>query len=320
MYVWLYTNGDLLDEARLAQLRDAGLDEIRFNIRARNYNLRPVRLARPYIPTVTVEIPAIPEDYPRVTRCLPELAAIGVDHLNLHQLVANVHNHRRLGRRPYTFLPPAAFREAPVAESELVALRLIRFALDEQINLPIHYCGHAFKARYQTLANRRRAGPLAARPFEWLTPAGYIGRLELPAAEPLRSRLLAGAPAGPWRHDPEADTLALHPSLLPLLPEGAAPAVRYDEAALAAVAGLHTVAEVDLGHRQRLFVDRYPVAGPRELAADETAALAAALRGDLPADEPLPVPADLLPWERVAAGLQPIAPTASILSGAGGRG
>jgi hypothetical protein len=32
------------------------------------------------------------------------------------------------------------------------------------------------------------------------------------------------------------------------------------------------------------------------------------------------VPADLLPWERVAAGLQPIVSTVNLLAGTGGRG
>ncbi len=63
IYLWVYTNGDLVDEGKLKDLHRAGLDEIRINIRARDYRLAPVILAREMIETVTVEIPTIPEDY-----------------------------------------------------------------------------------------------------------------------------------------------------------------------------------------------------------------------------------------------------------------
>lgn len=42
MHVWLYTNGTLATTDILMKLRDAGLDEIRFDIGAINYNLNPL--------------------------------------------------------------------------------------------------------------------------------------------------------------------------------------------------------------------------------------------------------------------------------------
>ena len=43
MHLWLYTNGTLADAGILAELRDAGLDEIRFDIGAAGYRLEPLR-------------------------------------------------------------------------------------------------------------------------------------------------------------------------------------------------------------------------------------------------------------------------------------
>ena len=89
IYIWLYTNGDLVDKNKLNALKEAGLNEIRFDIAARNYDLKAVKMASAIIDRVTVEIPAIPEDYEILKKCLPRMKAIGVAHLNLHQLFAN---------------------------------------------------------------------------------------------------------------------------------------------------------------------------------------------------------------------------------------
>ena len=62
VHLWLYTNGTLLTTDLCSRLRDAGLNEIRFDLGAVRYNLKKLRLAVGCIPTVTVEIPAVPED------------------------------------------------------------------------------------------------------------------------------------------------------------------------------------------------------------------------------------------------------------------
>jgi pyruvate formate-lyase activating enzyme-like uncharacterized protein len=128
-YVWMYTNGDLVDKGRLNALRETGLDEIRINIRARDYALGPVALTRAAIPTVTVEIPVIPEECEVLRERIVELHWPGVDHLNLHQLFVNQANYLYLAGRGYSLLP--LIRSSfPVLESELCALRLMSFTLE----------------------------------------------------------------------------------------------------------------------------------------------------------------------------------------------
>ena len=82
----------------------AGIDELRFNIADDDYDLGPVRDAKWIIPRVTIEIPAIPEDEDRLRRILPDMAALGLDHLNLHQLMVTGGNAPQLAARGYTFL------------------------------------------------------------------------------------------------------------------------------------------------------------------------------------------------------------------------
>ena len=176
IYVWVYTNGDLADEKKLSALKEAGLNEIRFDIAARKYDLKGVARARTIFDTVTVEIPTIPEDYHLVKRCLPRMQAIGVAHLNLHQLHGSRYCYRQFAVRGYTFLHQP---EVPVLESEMTALRLVKYALDHNIGLPINYCSLIYKHRMQKKGYRERFQPFTKEGYEGATESGFIRRLSI---------------------------------------------------------------------------------------------------------------------------------------------
>ncbi|MEZ4483312.1 MAG: radical SAM protein [Syntrophotaleaceae bacterium] len=176
MHVWLYTNGTLADGELLRQLADAGLDEIRFDIGATDYRLDKLRLAAGVIPTLTVEIPAIPEDLPRLKGMLGELRDAGVMHLNLHQMRLTPYNFQHLAGRGYTFLHG---EKVTVLESELAALEVLQHSLYNRIGLPVNYCSFVFKNRFQGRAARLRNGQLLAKPFESITDSGYLRTLTL---------------------------------------------------------------------------------------------------------------------------------------------
>jgi pyruvate formate-lyase activating enzyme-like uncharacterized protein len=219
MYVWLYTNGHLVDAAKLRSLRKAGLDEVRFNIHARNYDLGPVELARSLINRLTVEIPAVPEDYEIIRDRLFDLDRIGVDHLNIHQLIASQYNYQDLVERGYTFTPPMAFQEVPVLESEMAALRLVHDAATRKLDMAVNYCSHAYKATFGKLGRRRRAAPLVHTEFERLTAAGYISRLSIRGTPSLLQQVVRALEAEGmeerlWRLDDSGTELCLHHSLL----------------------------------------------------------------------------------------------------------
>jgi len=137
VYLWIYTNGDRVNRGSLEMLQKAGLDEVRFDISARKYDLAPVHLAKEYIATVTVEIPAIPEDFDLVKGLLGKMETAGVNFLNLHQLTATEYNYKAFRRRNYHLLHQP---NIPVFETEICALRLLLFARENQISLPINYC------------------------------------------------------------------------------------------------------------------------------------------------------------------------------------
>jgi len=169
--------------------------------------------------TVTVEIPAIPEDYRRLARILPVLDAIGVDYLNIHQLTATRYNYGRFLRRGYTLLSQPGI---PVLESEIAALRILLLVLKRRLRLPVHYCSAAFQARFQSKGLRERYCPGLMESQEELTNAGYIRRCSLHGESrqilALAQKLRQGrCPAGSWSLDKAKKELRLVSALLAAL-------------------------------------------------------------------------------------------------------
>lgn len=175
-YVWLYTNGDFIDKEKLTVLNKLGVDEIRINISANKYDLQCVKLATAYFHTVTVEIPVIPEDFNSVKRLLPKMEKIGVQYLNLHQLLATKFNYENYIKRNYTFLH---YPRVLVYESELMALDILKFAVDNGIRLPINYCSSLYKDHFQNRGLQLRIGRVIKESYEELTSGGYIRSLSI---------------------------------------------------------------------------------------------------------------------------------------------
>lgn len=216
MYVWMYTNGDLVNRERLQILKNAGLNELRCDLSARGYDVTPLALAREYIPTVSVEIPAIPEDFSLLKESLEQMQAIGVNHLNLHQLLAGERNWRAYCARRYHF----SIQQMPaVHESEMCALRLLLHACEQGLRVPINYCSYAYRFRYYGRTLRSRAALVAVEDQEEITEAGYIRLCSISdTAEQLQAlvRRMERAQVNPklWKVDREHGSVTLHSSLL----------------------------------------------------------------------------------------------------------
>ena len=222
IYLWVYTGGQLCDKEKLQALSTLGLDELRFNVCATEYDLTHVRAAVGCLPKVTVEIPVVPEDWELLRECLPQMHAAGVDHLNLHQLTATPHNIKNFIDRDYTFLHDPSL---PVYESEILALELMLHSLKAEVPLPIHYCSAAFKKTFQEIQLTCKAASLVQEDYEEVTRLGYIRRLTLhvqPAeAPPILNRLESEAgSARLWHYNRTMGELRVHPRLLNLIPTG----------------------------------------------------------------------------------------------------
>jgi pyruvate formate-lyase activating enzyme-like uncharacterized protein len=310
MYVWLYTNGTLVDEDKLLRLRDAGLDEIRFDIGATDYRLDPLRLAVGTIPTVTVEIPAIAEDLELLKGKMVEMRNAGVNHLNFHQLRLTPYNFPKLLPRRYRYLHG---EKVTVLDSELAALELLHYAIDRQIELPVNYCSFVFKNRYQGLAARRRSASFLIKPFETLTANGYIRTLTLlgpPEALARQTEIFRekGAGSDLWAADSSREQLVFSP-LLRSLVDWSAFRLLLSYAACRQLPGVsyrNPFATVKVSDSKQIIIERAKAIGDMELSGDEAARFARAFLGNepLPADLPDEKLAKLAGFEQVAEGLQ----------------
>lgn len=216
IYLWVYTNGDLANRNSLEKLGRAGLNEIRLDLSARGYDLSPINLMKEHIPTVTVEIPAIPEDFDRVKNLLAQMETIGVDFLNLHQLHASENNYRELCKRNYHFIHDT---NTPIFESELTALKLLAFARENQIKLPINYCCTIYKRRFQGRDRRTRFARVILNGFEEITNAAYIRSFKVldstDRIKKLVSILDANCSSTLWECNDSMTEIIIHSSLLP---------------------------------------------------------------------------------------------------------
>jgi pyruvate formate-lyase activating enzyme-like uncharacterized protein len=175
-YIWLYTNGILSDDHKLQRLAEAGLDEIRFDLSAVNYQTQKIIPAIGVIPQVSVEIPAIPEDIDKIKQSFTELAGQGVNYFNLHQLRCTPYNREKLILRHYTFLHG---EKVTVCESEQTALELMHYFSGSQIPVNINYCSFIYKNSFQHAFARKRAAAYVVKPWEMLLPTGFIRYLSV---------------------------------------------------------------------------------------------------------------------------------------------
>jgi len=171
LYIWVYTNGILVDDSKLKKLADSGLNEIRFDIGATNYNIKNLKTASKFIPIVTVEIPAVPEEKETIISLIPELIQSGVAHINLHQMRLTAYNFSKLVKKSYTYIPA----ERPlVLESEICALEILQYVYDNNLSIGINYCSFHFKNRFQKAGYRRMILKKILTKNEIITENGFV--------------------------------------------------------------------------------------------------------------------------------------------------
>ncbi|MFQ5646021.1 MAG: radical SAM protein [bacterium] len=188
-WIHLYTNGDFLDHGAVKELKKAGLDEIRFDLAGIDYNLEKVIMARQYLPRVLLEIPVIPEDREKLLNLLPELGRVGIDCLNLHELVVNIHSLKRMKGRGYKAAQPAykvpfytRMNEAPIAGSLELILDVLDRAVKEDFSYGIHYCHYRARIIRQHLGKDLQVATRIRRPYEKVTGEGLLEKVVIPGS------------------------------------------------------------------------------------------------------------------------------------------
>jgi pyruvate formate-lyase activating enzyme-like uncharacterized protein len=171
-YYWVYTNGLLADAGKLRRLAELGVDEIRFNLAATGYDhpavMDNMAAASRLFPNVTVEIPAIPEHGTRLLSCLAEWSALGVQFLNLHELMYEPGTNSATmpgARWPIVMADGHCFAIHP--ESRALTLAVMQRVQEKGLPLAVNDCSLQSKIR-QLRGRRNSLAPLAKAPHEKL--------------------------------------------------------------------------------------------------------------------------------------------------------
>jgi pyruvate formate-lyase activating enzyme-like uncharacterized protein len=139
----LYTNGDRATEKVLRALKDSGLNGVRFDAAARDYDLAPVALARKIFDEVAVEIPVVPGDMPRLKAMVLALDRMNVPFLNIHELFLCSENRERVlaaGEKPKEGEQSSRLSWRPTARSLECCLELLLFAQRNCRALSVYLC------------------------------------------------------------------------------------------------------------------------------------------------------------------------------------
>jgi len=142
LYFWVYTNGILADGEHLNFLADFGVSEIRFNLAATNYSekvLQNFERARGGFEYVAVEVPSYPKQKERLIGCLGELNRIGIDQLNLQELlVTNANVHRLEGEGYETGL--LFFKKFFLYGSRRMAYEVMQHCIENEYSFTVNDC------------------------------------------------------------------------------------------------------------------------------------------------------------------------------------
>ncbi|WP_159521201.1 radical SAM protein [Sunxiuqinia indica] len=289
VYVWLYTNGILLTPEKVEALKNAGLNEIRFDIGATDYKTDQLKLAVGQIPVVTVEIPAVPQEEELLKEKIRELKDLGVNHLNFHQMRLTPYNFNKLIEHDYTYNHG---EKVTVMDSELTALRLIQFALDQSIDLPINYCSFVYKNRHQKSANRQKHASIVKYSWEEITENGFIRNLFVKVKaddhHSIQRQFERELAEGKMAFSAAINRLDFHVEQLPEIKRLNLPLfVEYHVSQIFPQAtGLNDFETIYLNEEQEVVVERRPAALPVELTAERLEVVEQLLNGKIGYDEP----------------------------------
>ncbi|MET4890575.1 radical SAM protein [Morganella morganii] len=181
----LYTAGDPLDRNTALALAAAGLKEVRFSIKIDDPPekiekvLSRIALAREIFPDVMVEMPVIPGSEELMYELLLKLDAIGVDGINLLEFCFPLTNSPAYQERGFALKNPPYevyynywyAGGLAVADSELACLRVLKFALENQLSAGVHYCSLENKHTGQVYQSNAF---LSAEPYYLFSPRDYF--------------------------------------------------------------------------------------------------------------------------------------------------
>ena len=160
-HIHLYTSKTDIGEYTLLQLKDAGLDEIRFHPQTTDWSgiQRAIQVGF----GVGIEVPGLPGKHDDLMELARRAEEMGVTFLNINELEASETNFDKLVSLGMRL---TSMDGASIEGSASTALKILEWSKDNLQNLSIHFCSARFKDSVQ-MRNRleRRLGQ-TIREFE----------------------------------------------------------------------------------------------------------------------------------------------------------
>ena len=175
-HIHLYTNGLDFDKSIALKLKDAGLDEIRFNPPEERWFA--IEFALNIGLSVGAEVPVIPDkDYIEyLERFIYYLDQIGADFINLNEFEMTVTNSENLKERGFKLKKGTI---ATVVDSRKFALELLKRVVNE-VSLKVHFCSIQAKDYWQLSKRYYNRATSIKKSYELITEEGLLlyGQIE----------------------------------------------------------------------------------------------------------------------------------------------
>jgi pyruvate formate-lyase activating enzyme-like uncharacterized protein len=166
-HVHMYTAYPL-DLAALKNLRDAGLDELRFHLLEPSIWKSIENSIRLGIDT-GIEIPAIPGHGGKIVKIAKRLKEAGGSFLNLNEMEFSETNTREFKKRGYELKSELSFAVAGSEETAKNAQKSL-----EDLDIAVHYCSSGFKDGVQLKKRLIRTAKNVKKDFEEVTDEGLL--------------------------------------------------------------------------------------------------------------------------------------------------
>jgi hypothetical protein len=168
-HIHMYTSSALSKE-KLQDLKDAGLDELRFHITAGNNGIwNTIKVATAMDIETGVEIPCIPNEYEKILQIAKRLNDIGGNFLNLNELEFSEINVKELRKRGFELKSEVSYA---VKGSEETALKILTSC--RNLDLNIHYCSSSYKDSVQLRKRLLRTAKNTAKAYEEVSKDGLF--------------------------------------------------------------------------------------------------------------------------------------------------
>jgi len=176
-----------LSTKKLLELKQAGLDEIRFHL----WSAEPVRLALEAGIRAGLELPAIPSNRRRYIDLLKKLDQLPGAFVNLNELEFSDTNLKEFKKRKFKIKSETSMA---VKGSEELAFEILRWAASNT-DLDVHYCPSSLKDSVQLRNRLKRRAANVAKPYEQITEDGLLFKGVITGVSqkelaPLRKRLI----------------------------------------------------------------------------------------------------------------------------------